>query len=122
MTGRMPFGKHHGIPLAELPDDYLSWLLTIELRGWLHEAAHAEYARRLFIGHGREEDRTPAASPSIRVRPEDVPLARSVFDAGYRSLAQSLHPDHGGDPDQMRQLNGLAQSFREQLAALGGAK
>jgi hypothetical protein len=29
----MPFGKFHNVPLAEIPDDYLEWLLSCD---WLH--------------------------------------------------------------------------------------
>ena len=29
---RMPFGKHKGTPVKELPGDYLKWLSTIDLR------------------------------------------------------------------------------------------
>jgi hypothetical protein len=29
---RMPFGKHKGTPVRDLPGDYLKWLSTIELR------------------------------------------------------------------------------------------
>lgn len=34
----MPFGKHRGTPVAELPIDYVRWLSTIELRSPLREA------------------------------------------------------------------------------------
>jgi uncharacterized protein (DUF3820 family) len=43
----MPFGKHKGTPLRELPDDYLLWLsLLPELRDPLLTAVHLEMDRR----------------------------------------------------------------------------
>ncbi len=29
---KVPFGRYRGTPLEDIPDDYLTWLLTIELR------------------------------------------------------------------------------------------
>ncbi len=43
---RMPFGKHMGEPLADLPDDYLRWLTTRVLKPKLHAAVQAEMERR----------------------------------------------------------------------------
>jgi uncharacterized protein (DUF3820 family) len=34
----MPFGRHKGAPLGELPRDYLSWLAT-NIRGRIAERA-----------------------------------------------------------------------------------
>jgi hypothetical protein len=116
----MPFGRHYGCSVAELPDDYLEWLMTIELRGWLHEAVRDEFARRLN-GQAREE-RTPAAGPGIRLRPEEAALARTLVEAGYRSLARELHPDVGGNTDEMQRLNSLVRSFRAQLAVIEDVK
>jgi len=44
----MPFGKHQGVPLADLPDGYLTWLGT-KLNEWrdpFRSALAAEIARR----------------------------------------------------------------------------
>lgn len=38
---RMPFGKHKGTPVKDLPAHYLSWLSTIELRDPLLYAVRA---------------------------------------------------------------------------------
>jgi Putative quorum-sensing-regulated virulence factor len=42
----IPFGKHKGQPLADLPDGYLRWLTTIDLRPRLREAVEAELSSR----------------------------------------------------------------------------
>jgi hypothetical protein len=38
---RMPFGKHKGVPVKDLPGEYLKWLATIELREPLKSAVAA---------------------------------------------------------------------------------
>jgi hypothetical protein len=114
----MPFGKYAGWEFEEIPADYLTWLLTIELRDWLRKAVTDECQRRAE----ERERRTyppPAAGPAIRVPLEEVPLIRRVFDAGFRALARKLHPDAGGDLREMQALNSLADSVRAQLAAIG---
>ena len=43
----MPFGKHAGVPIADLPHDYLEWILeNLKLRGSLLRALETEYERR----------------------------------------------------------------------------
>ena len=43
----MPFGKHKGVAITELPDNYLDWLLTsCELKGSLRTSLEAEFERR----------------------------------------------------------------------------
>jgi hypothetical protein len=105
-----------------LPDDYLAWLSTIELRGWLHDAVHREYDRRTDEYDRRQKDRTPPppppAEPGLRIRPDEVSLARCLVDIGYRGLARLLHPDAGGDTEEMRRLNALTKSLRMQLTGL----
>jgi hypothetical protein len=119
----MPFGKYEGWEIEDLPDGYLAWLLTIELRDWLRDAAQQEYDRRVDDRRREERQRRtppppPPAAPGIRLRPEDVPLARRLFDAGYRALVRVMHPDKGGDTREMQQLNSLAESMRTQIDAL----
>ena len=43
----MPFGKHRGTPISDLPDDYLDWLLeNVEVKDSLSKALESEYERR----------------------------------------------------------------------------
>jgi hypothetical protein len=59
-------------------------------------------------------------APAIHLKPRELALAKRLVDAGYKTLATSLHPDRGGDAEQMRELNALASSMRQQLAAIEG--
>jgi uncharacterized protein (DUF3820 family) len=43
----MPFGKHKGTPIKDLPDDYLNWMLeNVELSGSLFRSLSEEFERR----------------------------------------------------------------------------
>ena len=53
--GRMPFGKHRGTPIDELPNSYLAWLATEATitAPWLRKAIEEECNARLDVGAGR---------------------------------------------------------------------
>jgi hypothetical protein len=91
---RMPFGRHKGLPLGELPDAYLHWLTTIRLRSPLQEAVEAERRRR----QGAASDPAPTV---LAVRP---PRAAEVIEAGWRHLALKHHPDRGGAHEVMVEI------------------
>ncbi|MBI4873390.1 MAG: DUF3820 family protein, partial [Acidobacteria bacterium] len=97
----MPFGKHRGDDLRDVPTAYFDWLLAnIPLREPLLSAVEDELRARA--------PRTGAARPpgiSLSVATADLPLVREIVDRGYRAAAQVYHPDTGGDPNVMRQLN-----------------
>jgi hypothetical protein len=118
--GAMPFGRYRGCPIEEIPGDYLAWLLdTVELRPWLRGAVHRELDHRAGRCHEDRGSSAPLpASPGIRIRQEQLPLARRLIDAGYRALAKKIHPDVDGDFRQMQALNALAESLRAQIDVL----
>ena len=67
MDMQMPFGKHKGEYLSDLPYDYLAWLLDLDnLRPLLRRAVEEEWAaRRGDTGEGYEEPppHRPAGAP-----------------------------------------------------------
>lgn len=103
MTMRMPFGAHKGQPLHLLPDDYLEWLLSIELREPLREGVLKEWHTR----------RNPANADPV--------TARALIDKGYRQLAKKAHPDCGGTTVAMQRLNRTMEWLRRQLELLRSA-
>lgn len=87
----MPFGRHRGELLQDLPIEYLEWLVTLDLREPLRSHVDAEHARRY-------SESTAVAFPHLG-------LANQIITAGYRALALRLHPDQGGDHDSMVALS-----------------
>jgi hypothetical protein len=96
----MPFGKHRGRALSDLPDSYLGWLRDLDdLREPLRTAIEREHERRLRP--------PPPPPPPSQLRPPDPDLFRNVIREGYRAMAMKSHPDRGGDVRTMQKLNGL---------------
>jgi hypothetical protein len=99
---RVPFGKFRGVGLADVPDDYLRWLHTLDdLREPLRSAVAKEYALRFEVAAG-----LPSLSPEIRL------MAQELVSAGYRALARLHHPDSGGFTQVMQQVNLAAEWLR----------
>ena len=71
---RMPFGKHKGTPLIDLPDAYVDWLLQ---QDWVNDNLRSSIAFRNHLAdmhseHPAEPIQTYSASPkpSIKSRRE----------------------------------------------------
>jgi hypothetical protein len=98
----MPFGRFRGLPVEDLPDTYLQWLCTLDLRPPLLYAVQGEAARRGIIPVA------PLAGASLRR------LAEALIGAGLRSLARTLHPDvPGGSHEGMSAANHVADHLRQ---------
>jgi len=99
----MSFGKYRGVPVEELPDNYLDRILN---QGWLREpllsACREEFLRR--DGH-------PVTTPADD---ETKTIASQIIAAGYRKLALERHPDkEGGSHQKMRALNQAYEWVRQ---------
>jgi hypothetical protein len=95
----MPWGKHRGELIADIPSSYLAWLVenADDLRHDLEMAIRDELARRF----GRP---CPVCA---RRRPE---MPRHAIDAELvsqwtRRLALQFHPDRGGSDAAMAAIN-----------------
>jgi hypothetical protein len=77
---RIPFGKYRGLPISQLPTEYLEWLTSIDVREPLATKVREEYERRLY-------DQSAIESP-ITLR-----LVDEIVSAGVRSLARTHHPE-----------------------------
>jgi heterodisulfide reductase subunit A-like polyferredoxin len=109
----MPFGRYHGIPLADLPDEYVDWLMSLDnLREPLRSAIAREWRARREAESAAEDAATDAAA----LTPGIADIAAEVVTAGYRALAKQRHPDLGGDVEAMRQLNAAVAALREHIA------
>lgn len=102
----MPFGRHKGEPLSRLPDEYLDWLTTIDLRPRLHAGVYAEIRRRGGADFGRS-----APGSALLACPEPA-IARELVGAGLRNLARRYHPDAGGANKDMVRVTSAADWLR----------
>jgi hypothetical protein len=93
----MPFGKHKGQQLSSLPDEYLHWLTTIELKPWLLAAVQDEL-------RFRREAPPPKQVPAAVIPTEHRQAVKEMVEAGFKQLALKHHPDKGGDAELMRAL------------------
>lgn len=99
MITHMPFGRHKGRPLSEIPSEYLSWLLReCDLRPWLHDAVEAELQDRVS-GFRQEHDHPPVALDTI-------------ITQWHRELVKRHHPDRGGSLEAMKAINDAADRLR----------
>lgn len=103
----MPFGKYVGWRLVEIPDGYLDWLTTIDLRPVLREAVHEEIVRRI--------DHSAAPARSGLVPAELRGPAADIVKRGYRACALTAHPDQGGTDEEMRRLVEARRWLEDQL-------
>jgi Putative quorum-sensing-regulated virulence factor len=103
LTVKMPFGKFKGLPVSELPDDYLDWLSEIELREPLRTAVEQEIEARRAI----------ETLPAVEIRN----VAVEIISAGLRSLSLKRHPDAGGSHEAMVRLNAAHHWLKERVAA-----
>jgi uncharacterized protein (DUF3820 family) len=76
----MPFGRHKGLEIEELPDDYLRWLATRDLYGELHEAVLSELAWRSSFG---PVEQNSGCDSLLRLDRADVGLVRVIIDRGF---------------------------------------
>src|SRR5262249_52954793 len=120
---KMPFGKHKGHHLAELPNNYIEWLMGRDLHSPLAEAVRREYDLRRRNGeydqhqkqqyehkqrqeYGRPQGRAwGSGAPALVLRTDDLQIVRQIIDAGYKAVARTLHPDVGGNTAGMQALN-----------------
>jgi hypothetical protein len=92
---KLPFGKHRGKQLADVPLGYLAWLheeVQVKDRA-LRRAIRAAIADRI----GATFD---AYTPPPHWSPPPT-LTADLIAAGFRQLALRHHPDHGGDHHRM---------------------
>lgn len=101
MTTRMPFGKHKGEELADIPDDYLFWCLD-------HCTSMSPSLRKAIERHLNYEP-LPINGAALD---DDV---RNLVRAWYRDLAKRWHPDNGGSTDAMKAINDAHDLLRKIL-------
>ena len=117
---KMPFGKHKGVLISELPGDYIKWLYSeVELREPLRSLVDQEIELR----YGRHNTGAPHdGAHLIRISTCDVATFREIVERGYKLVAGSRHPDRGGSTTEMVHVNAVVASVRAQIAAIGACR
>jgi len=109
---RMPFGKHRGYELSELPDAYLQWLRTLELYDPLQRAVADEISTRIHRDAAQRAFGIMPSAPQV-----DRTTVEEIIGAGLRVLAKKYHPDlEGGSDEDMKRVN-LAAAWLREMAA-----
>ncbi len=92
-----PFGKYRGLPLSEIPIDYLEWALeTVRF--------HSEFIECAV------EARVQASYQAL----DAIPCDDSVVERVYRRLAVRHHPDKGGKPEAFKAIQEFYESVQEE--------
>jgi hypothetical protein len=96
---RMPFGKHQGERLTEVPSAYLEWVLAnlTSIRPGLRWAIQQELRWRDGVDEQEEdEEEEPVPLPA---------LVTPILRDWWHSLVRDYHPDRGGSVEVMQALN-----------------
>ena len=113
----MPFGKYKNQPIASLPDHYIRWLLTIEIDPkrypYLAEAIENEWSNR--ENRASAGDRQLQRGVVVMIPADHVDSVREIVRTGYHTLSFKKHPDHGGNHNDMQELNDIYDSLCSQL-------
>jgi hypothetical protein len=109
---RFGFGKYKGREINDVPSDYLLWLHRLS-KSNVREIRR-ELVRRGWVD-GDDEDKPPRSGDGHLPAGLNSPLFRDLLAAGYKSLANKLHPDHGGGVEDMRKLNDLRERLRKEF-------
>ena|SRR5215472_303463 len=111
---RMPFGRHKGSEVADLPDDYLEWLAGLDdLRQRLREAVEGELERRAAERQARKQAQEPPRTGRNQL--PDISVVEELIDIGYHGLVRKHHPDAGGSHERMVAINAAVEWLREKL-------
>lgn len=102
----MPFGKHKGVPLSQLPDDYLKWLANeATLHGSFKRLVLSEYKARFEPKPKTEPKGSPKHGPGCwrcsffeGLSKEQKELAAFMVDSWSNELVQDLRLN----PNQLR--------------------
>jgi hypothetical protein len=112
----MPWGKHRGKRLVEVPLSYLVWTieecdLTPALREAIGAVVLARLAAKGIRGTGGTAPRTSSPDPPVNWR--------TVLSSWFRPLALRYHPDRGGDGKVMAALNHAKEQLEDLLEKEG---
>jgi hypothetical protein len=112
---RMTFGKYAGIPLSEVPEGYLVWVLDNldKLSPTLRSAIRIRLGLEA-VAKTAQEVKDPFENLFARQNQERKELDKKLR-AWFRQLALDYHPDCRGSDDAMLALNDANERLRKML-------
>jgi Putative quorum-sensing-regulated virulence factor len=118
---QMPFGKHRGEELEDLPEDYIHWLVTEfdGLRPYLRQRLEEELQKREEEDRARRQQRknqSRASTSNGGPPPHLKNWVEEIVRRGYRATSFKAHPDQGGSNEAMKELN-EAKAWLEKLCS-----
>jgi hypothetical protein len=101
----MPWGRHRGADLADVPESYLQWALenAEAMSSTLREAIRA----RLGL---------PAEPPDTEAVATVVAKVHDAVRDVHRAMAVRFHPDKGGSNEAMIAVNHMHDCLQSELA------
>ena len=105
---KMPFGKHKGAQLKDIPRDYLLWVFDNCER--ISERLRKAICIELGIDpydEIEEEDVYPSSDRETNIS------GSVIIDQVYREMAKRFHPDRGGSVPEMQAVNEVIDRFRQ---------
>jgi hypothetical protein len=123
----MPFGKHKGEDIGDVPDDYLEWVLeNVDLTSDALYEAIVSKLHGTYVRSGSQRRATYTAPPPPPPPPSaggagartggsgaEVALVEKVVRAWHRIMAKKYHPDRGGTHEQMLVVNEGAELLQK---------
>lgn len=120
MSIRMPFGKHKGTPIENLPTDYVDFLLDwmdSEQSGWMsnRKVRLFDALQDIWEAHktGMRTPQVQVGGPLGKLSPEARALLPEFVKEGYKGLSRKLHPDVGGSNASMVALTELKKALEK---------
>jgi hypothetical protein len=112
---KMTFGKYQGVPLSEIPDGYLLWVLD-NIKSLSPTLRSAIRVRLGLDEAARPDPGTADPFESYFERKErDRRELEPTIKAWFRQLVLDYHPDRRGSHDAMLALNDAHARLRKAL-------
>jgi hypothetical protein len=109
----LPFGKHRGVEIREVPERYLGWVLEQPWPDtWTKHCVREELDLRKEVERIR---RLGPQGSQLAIRPDEARLLRSLLEIGARAMKPRCHPG------TIKRLDNMTARLRAQLDQLENA-
>jgi len=106
---RLTYGIYKDEDVEDIPESYLEWMERTKSTE-LDELQRAMEKRGLYTNRPKTTVKTV-----VRETTKVTPLQLEMMELGYKRLALTRHPDHGGTDKDMQLLNDAISKARKNL-------